>query len=199
MAPLSTRRASEQNVAHLLALLITFGLAGAVCRLPIESWPVGIFVFNLLEHLFGDLKMLLPPLLLLTFWLLLVGNEANRLVRAVLLSVDEQQDSQLRLFPLKTPAKEAARGRIIGILERLIIFIAVVMQQYTALGIVVAAKGIARYKKMENDPQFAEYFLIGTLLSVVVAAGIAMLAVPISPRLFAVTWPEFLSPATAKP
>jgi hypothetical protein len=46
--------------------------------------------------------------------------------------------------------------------------------QFATLGFVVAAKGIARFKELENR-DFAEYFLIGTMLSIVTAGAIALL------------------------
>ncbi len=40
----------------------------------------------------------------------------------------------------------------------------------------LAAKSIARYKQIEGDPQFAEYYLIGTLTSSTVAVLAGLLA-----------------------
>ncbi|MCD8214771.1 MAG: DUF3307 domain-containing protein [Clostridiales bacterium] len=55
-------------------------------------------------------------------------------------------------------------GGFIGILERYIIFILLYVNQYSAVGLVLTAKSIARYHELE-DKGFAEYFLMGTLLS----------------------------------
>lgn len=65
---------------------------------------------------------------------------------------------------------ELARGRIIGILERAIALTLVLLGQYGALGLVVAAKALARFRGLE-ERDFAEYFLIGTLASLLVALG----------------------------
>lgn len=56
-------------------------------------------------------------------------------------------------------------GSLIGILERLIILVMLSQNQYSAIGFVLTAKSIARYNKITEDPQFSEYFLLGTLLS----------------------------------
>ena len=45
----------------------------------------------------------------------------------------------------------------------MLIFLA--LNQYAALGLVLTAKSIARYDKIAKDEQFAEYYLLGTLLS----------------------------------
>ena len=52
-------------------------------------------------------------------------------------------------------------------LERLIIFFLVLISQYEAIGLLIAAKSIIRLK--EGDQKMSEYVLVGTLLSVSVA------------------------------
>lgn len=59
-------------------------------------------------------------------------------------------------------------GRIIGKLERIIISILVLSNQFGAIGFVLTAKSIARYKQLE-DKKFAEKYLVGTLTSVLIA------------------------------
>ena len=60
---------------------------------------------------------------------------------------------------------EPARGRIIGYLERGIILVLMLSGNIGAIGFVLAAKGITRFRQLD-DRDFAEYVLIGTLLSV---------------------------------
>lgn len=89
------------------------------------------------------------------------------------ISVSEQFDSRAALeeaaasLPKIENAKNNA-GEAIGNLERLIILTLVMQQNYAAVGMVFAAKTIARYKKLE-EKNFAEYFLIGTFTSLIVA------------------------------
>lgn len=70
---------------------------------------------------------------------------------------------------------EMNRGRLIGNLERLILAIVVAAGSYAALGFLVAAKGLVRFDEL-RDREFAEYFLVGSLASVLVAlcAGMAI-------------------------
>ena len=60
---------------------------------------------------------------------------------------------------------EPARGRAIGYLERLIVYALTVSGNLAALGLVLAAKAIARFRQLD-DRDFAEYVLIGTLMSI---------------------------------
>lgn len=59
-------------------------------------------------------------------------------------------------------------GSWIGILEREIILLLGLLGQYGAIGFVLTAKSLARYKQLENKA-FAEKYLVGTLLSALVA------------------------------
>jgi magnesium-transporting ATPase (P-type) len=60
-------------------------------------------------------------------------------------------------------------GALIGILERCIILFMLFADQYAAIGFVLTAKSIARYNKIVDDPKFSEYYLLGTLLSTILA------------------------------
>jgi len=60
-------------------------------------------------------------------------------------------------------------GRIIGSLERIISFILIAFNQFAAVGFIIAAKSILRFKDL--DTAKTEYVLIGSLLSF----GIAIL------------------------
>ena len=61
-------------------------------------------------------------------------------------------------------------GTWIGILEREIILILGLLGQYGAIGFVLTAKSLARYKQLE-EKDFAERYLVGTLLSALIAIG----------------------------
>jgi hypothetical protein len=69
-------------------------------------------------------------------------------------------------------------GMYIGWLERTLILTAVIMRSPATIGLVLTAKSIVRYQEMKSG-RFAEYFLIGTLLSIVLAilGGIVLLRV----------------------
>lgn len=60
-------------------------------------------------------------------------------------------------------------GRYIGIFERSLIIVAVLINKYEFIGFLLAAKSIARYPEIKEDLPFAEYYLVGTLTSVAIA------------------------------
>lgn len=74
--------------------------------------------------------------------------------------------------PMSPPARV---GATIGVLERLLIVTFVLIGAEAAIGFVIAAKTLARFKQLD-DRGFAEYYLLGTLASVGVALGTGLLA-----------------------
>jgi hypothetical protein len=59
-------------------------------------------------------------------------------------------------------------GLYIGWLERFLVITALLLQSPATIGLILTAKSIARYPEFKSE-HFAEYFLIGTLLSIAIA------------------------------
>lgn len=64
--------------------------------------------------------------------------------------------------------KEPPVGSVIGKLERIIIAILVICGEIGAIGFVLTAKSLARYKQL-SEKDFAEKYLVGTLSSTAIA------------------------------
>ena len=64
---------------------------------------------------------------------------------------------------------------MIGTVERIIMLVFFFFSQYSALGFVLTAKSIARYDRISKDQNFAEYYLLGTLLSTLLVILISFL------------------------
>jgi hypothetical protein len=63
----------------------------------------------------------------------------------------------------------ANAGKWIGMVERVIVVILVLQNQYSAIGLLVAAKGIIRFNEKDRQEVKTEYLVIGTLMSIGVA------------------------------
>jgi hypothetical protein len=119
--------------------------------------------------------------------LLLVGavcvllESGNVIVRAALASempasVPSSADPADPLIAGPVPTLKG--GRLIGPLERVIVFALTLTGVYALLAAVLAAKGIVRFPEISRDGDTgsrAEYFLIGSLVSWVVALAAAFL------------------------
>lgn len=68
-------------------------------------------------------------------------------------------------------------GAVIGSLERVLCAIFIGLGQYASIGLIYTAKSIARFKKIEENPKFAEYYLIGTLYSILFVVACYLLVV----------------------
>ena len=77
--------------------------------------------------------------------------------------------SLLKKWQIDTPSTSALTngGRIIGYLERILILTFVLVEEFTGVGFVLAAKSIFRFSEISGDSiSRTEYFIIGTFLSV---------------------------------
>ncbi len=71
---------------------------------------------------------------------------------------------EIKLEILHTDKDELPNaGKLIGITERILTLTLIILGQYAAIGFIMAAKSILRFK--ETQTQKAEYVLIGTMLS----------------------------------
>ena len=87
----------------------------------------------------------------------IILDPASVLIRKLFISISP------KTYP-KAYSGELKAGNIIGKLERTIIAILLLNNQFGLIGFVLTAKSIARFKQME-DKNFAEKYLIGTLTS----------------------------------
>ena len=133
------------QVAHLAILIIVTSSFDTTTKLPIQSMDCN-----------GSYSI---PLFILA--LLLCIKPANILIKLVLkkYQVGETQSCE--------NIKNA--GALIGNLERILTIIFVIIGQYEAIGFIIAAKSILRFK--DTDTAKTEYVLAGTFLSF----GIALL------------------------
>ncbi|HPF17684.1 MAG TPA: DUF3307 domain-containing protein [Thermotogota bacterium] len=76
----------------------------------------------------------------------------------------------LDIFPSteKQEVENASKGKLIGVLERALLLTLWITGNTGGVAIVLTAKSIARFKEFDNK-DFAEYYLIGTLTSTLIA------------------------------
>jgi len=98
---------------------------------------------------------------------LLIGKPVNVLIKQALSSYRPQALNQ---------EERGGAGALIGTLERLLMLIFLNLGQYGAIAWVLTAKSIARYSKIAEEKDFAEYYLSGTLLSMVLVLVVFLLS-----------------------
>lgn len=97
----------------------------------------------------------------LIFYVLLVGKPTNIVFKIFFAKYQPTMEDKMDTI--------TGAGSMIGFLERLIIGACLVYGQFASIGLVFTAKSIARYNKISENPAFAEYYLIGSLFSILSA------------------------------
>jgi hypothetical protein len=151
---------SIDQIAHAVTVFLT---AWWMVRTPAASEMVR--VLGILRH--PDNKILL---LMVVYVAVIFG--AGYLIR--FLTKPLVRDLKLS----ESHAQLGNAGMFIGWLERFLILSALFEHSPATAGLILAAKSIARYPEFKKE-QFAEYFLIGTLLSIsaAVVGGVILLKV----------------------
>lgn len=125
---------------------------------------------------------------------LILMRPANLLIRSLSVQYDPKkslsanENSQLeaseetdlpseyaQLIPSESGFKGA--GGMIGNLERFLIFLSFLSGSLLSVVAILSIKAFARYKLIADDPYFSEYFVIGTMLSVLITFGSYILLV----------------------
>lgn len=138
--------------------------AGALAGALVVGWLGGRLVHPTSQGYFWGRVLLLAA----GYWYACAGGAV--LVRRVLdlVPVSESSTSRGPKGGISVPAAELSRGLLIGVLERGLALTLVLIDQFGALGLILAAKALARFRALD-DRDFAEYVLIGTLTSLLLA------------------------------
>ena len=149
---------SDQAI-HILAILITVTLFAQN-----ENSITMIIPLQNLLHALNINNAIILQVLQWLFMVLLIGKPANVAIKTCTKAFNPKDTEE---------SKEGYpnAGAWIGTLERILIVLLMSMNQFSAIGLVLTAKSIARYKKISEEPAFSEYYLLGTLLSVLIAIG----------------------------
>jgi len=142
------------QILHLLSLiLIAYGLV--INDVVIKEWKVIADFFSAVGI---DEVLILSWVLAL----LVIHKPANIAIQKLLMVYKpENKEDGMK--------KDNNTGRFIGTIERIIMLIFLSIGQYSAIGLVLTAKSIARYDRISKEKDFAEYYLLGTLISTVTA------------------------------
>jgi hypothetical protein len=104
--------------------------------------------------------------------LLVAMSEMNLAVRAVFDYLNLKPRAAADADEVDVVAYD--RGRVIGFLERALIYAFVLGGHYEAVGFFLVAKAVANFRHIEDRPSL-EYVLIGTLMSTSLAIAVGEL------------------------
>lgn len=140
----------DQSLHLLILLLISMNYKKFLTKGDGIYWE-GIFGNN-----FYMILILITSIIVLTK---VSGILISYLIKPLQINVTTNENKNEKTLP--------QTGKIIGYLERIIIYISVLSNVPALIGFLITAKSILRYSeiKNENDKLFVEYILIGTLFS----------------------------------
>jgi hypothetical protein len=163
---------------HLAVLVITAYLAGIIYG-PYSTFLIPEFLSN-------------PALLLVIIAYLLIITPSGFFIRDILSPYREivrrKEEEDKKLSGEQNSAADSNNldnaGKLIGYLERILVLTFVLIGQYAAIGFLITAKSIFRFR--EDRTYLVEYYLLGTFLSIAVVLLIG-LAVVFASDIF---WPN---------
>jgi hypothetical protein len=148
-------------VADQLLHVVVVALAAAVA---VRTVPPAATLFGLWNEV-SDTVLIYVAIIAATVF------PAGYLIRYLLQPLSRQlaasRDCQTQNYDSLEGLSNA--GLYLGWLERGLLVVAFAMGSFTAVGLIIGAKSVARFPEFKSRA-FAEYFLIGTLISVVIAA-----------------------------
>jgi hypothetical protein len=121
----------------------------------------------------NKLKPLLNPLqkiLFISSMLITVTSFSNILIQNIVRPI---RDKVIKNTDNGNNNEELKIGRLLGSAERILTVAAIYLNSYELLVGLYGIKTATRFKKIEEDLDFAEYYLLGTLLSLIIGVIVA--------------------------
>jgi len=155
------------QLLHLITLLIYW----IITTEAIKDWVVFQQMLN--QRLFSntDILIVIAAYLVITMPIgILIGFITKKWQNEI---VQDDQKKRAENPSENSPEQESLKdaGKTIGMIERALVLTFILMQQYQAIGFLIAAKSVFRFADLKEAGQRkrTEYILIGTLLSFILS------------------------------
>jgi hypothetical protein len=172
----------KQFILYAIVLLISHGIIDALkLHFQTEKTKRGWFIADQIGHFISIVIIGIVyqnisidfSLINSNYWLIIVGivflTKPSSILIRTLISIWEPENKT-------DDASLQNAGNYIGILERLFVFCFILINQFSAIGFLLAAKSIFRFGDLTEakDRKLTEYVLIGTMLSFGLAIAIGL-------------------------
>ncbi|MCL2522762.1 MAG: DUF3307 domain-containing protein [Erysipelotrichales bacterium] len=179
-----TKNQSFKFLLFLFDQFLHIGILFFISRFFNELNSLGLSLIDTIRDFIGhDISLQRIAVIILTYIIALTPSSIfvrhffsfiNRQEMECLDNLEAEHLSQAEKIELEKKQIEKRMGSVIGMLERLVIITLGIMGLYTSIALVITAKSIARFKQLENK-DFAEKYLVGTLLSLLIAILLILL------------------------
>ena len=148
----------EKNESKIYIADQLFHIASIITICGLLAEQNQILVVNWIQELFKNIGINEMKFFNWVCILLLVAHPANITFKKIF--------SKFKPTEKTTEEKQINSGAMIGTMERIISVFLISFNQYAAIGLILTAKSIARYNKIAENKEFAEYYLLGTIFSI---------------------------------
>lgn len=155
----------ERNVFFVDQILHILSLTVITYWIVIKD--VVLREFNIIKEFFNTVDISEVMTISWILALLAIHKPANIAIQKLLMLYKPENKEDIK--------KDNNAGRFIGTIERVIMLIFLSIGQYSAIGLVLTAKSIARYDRISKEKDFAEYYLLGTLISTVIVIVVSFI------------------------
>lgn len=170
---------NERRILSVVIILVATTLLRE--QLTLAAWLNTVLTEreSFFESAGTNIDEFFSPALWFLLGFLLVANEANSVIRSLFhrfnLEPHLHAENDENKSPDQLDEQEYNAGRVIGILERWLMYsVLLISQNFNVIALILAAKGFARFRQME-ERNFAEYVLIGTLSSMLLTVLVAQI------------------------
>lgn len=158
------------QVAHLLVLFLVWGLMTGQLAKVISLMAISHISYQQLTIFTGYLMVLKPTSIMIAMLL----KPWTMTIKAGQPDENDKPNGELQ-----------SAGKRIGYLERLLILTFILLNQFTAIGFLLAAKSVFRFGDLsqDKDKKLTEYVMLGTLTSFTISIFIGLAVTAIASQL----------------
>ncbi len=154
--------------------IITILVITMVVSFYIKFSPLQIHFIN--NHIFLPIKAITgastQSVLIYFIGYLFAIHASNRIISWILNDLKYKRPGKIFVVNFSSDIDQSLKkaGRYIGGLERILVITFVILGNYSSIGFIFAAKTVARFETVRHQ---AEYYIVGTLTSFLIALGIS--------------------------
>lgn len=168
------------QLAHLLVLLIIWALATSQLQQLWSLLTIKNVSYQQATIAIGYLLVLKPSSIIIT---LLLKPWSEKLKQPSLANIEQATQSNYQQQSTDSDLQSAGKG--IGYLERLLILTFILLNQFSAIGFLLAAKSVFRFGDLsrDKDKKMTEYVMLGTLTSFTITILVGLVVTGIASQL----------------
>ncbi|MFW6264996.1 MAG: DUF3307 domain-containing protein [Bacillota bacterium] len=160
-------------IDQLLHIVILFLLYPAYWPISFQEWIIRMFYqfSNFYELTFSFNYFDILRFIIIISGYIFVWKPGSQIVEKTLKNYRITKPEPVKEILINTEKETANPGELIGKLERVLLLSFIISNNFLAISIIFTAKSVARFSNFK-DKDFANYYIIGTLISLLIAMGV---------------------------